>query len=139
MDASAIKLLLDALGYKTKISLLVNQIETLFGKDDHEVFVYELQKDVLGFISMHYIPQLAFEGELALITYLSVEDTWKELGVGKALEEFVVKQAIKRKCDQIQVHCLDWRTPAHKFYEQQGYQEYPKYFTKKLVYAGNQQ
>jgi hypothetical protein len=30
---------------------------------------------------------------------------------------------------------MEWRTPVHQFYVQQGYEEYPKYFTKRLVYA----
>jgi len=134
-DAPAIKLLLEALGYKTTMSLLVDQLETLFGKDDNEVFVYELKKEVVGFIAVHYLPQLAFDGGLVLITYLSVDETVRDQGIGKALEQYVTDQAKKRKCDRIQVHCSDWRVPAHKFYEQQGYAEYPKYFTKRLVYA----
>jgi N-acetylglutamate synthase-like GNAT family acetyltransferase len=134
-DAPAIKLLLDALGYKTSISLLINQLETLFGKDDHQVFVYELKREVVGFISVHYMPQLAFDGGLVLITYLSVDENLKEQGIGKALEQYVTDQAKKRKCDRIQVHCQDWRAPEHAFYKQQGYQEYPKYYTKRLVYA----
>ena len=134
-DSPAIRLLLEALGYTTSMSLLINQLETLFDKNDHHVFVYELNKEVVGFISIDYMPQLAFDGELVLITYLSVDETVRDHGIGKALEQYVVEQALKRKCDRIQVHCSDWRVPAHKFYEQQGYQEYPKYFTKRLVYA----
>lgn len=134
-DAPAIKLLLEALGYKTSMSLLVNQLEMMFGQNDHQVFVYELNKDVVGFISIHFLPQLAFDGELAVITYLSVDEAVKDQRIDKALEHHVTQQAIKRKCDRIQVHCMDWRAPVHKFYEQQGYQEYPKYFTKRLVYA----
>jgi N-acetylglutamate synthase-like GNAT family acetyltransferase len=134
-DAPAIKLLLEALGYKTSMSLLVNQLEMMFGQKDHQIFVYELNKEVVGFVSIHFLPQLAFDGELVLITYLSVEETVKDQRIDKALEQYVTQQAIKRKCNRIQVHCLDWRAPAHKFYEQQGYQEYPKFFTKRLVYG----
>jgi N-acetylglutamate synthase-like GNAT family acetyltransferase len=134
-DAPAIRLLLEALGYNTSISLLVNQLETLFGRPDHHVFVYEQHKEVVGFISIHYMPQLAFDGELAFISYLSVDENVKDQRIDKALEQYVTQQALKRKCDRIQVHCMDWRTPAHHFYEQQGYQEYPKFYTKRLVYG----
>jgi N-acetylglutamate synthase-like GNAT family acetyltransferase len=134
-DAPAIKLLLEALGYKTSISLLISQLENLFGRNDHQVFVYELHKEVVGFISIHYMPQLAFDGELAFISYLSVDETVHDQRIDKALEQYVTLQALKRKCDRIQVHCQDWRTPAHKFYEQQGFQEYPKFYTKRLVYG----
>lgn len=134
-DAPAIKLLMAALGYQTTTSLLVDQIENLFVKNDHQLIVYELNKEVVGFISVHYLPQLAFDGELVFISYLSVDDTVNDHGIAKALEQHVIQQAMKRKCDRIQVHCLDWRAAVHKFYEQQGYQEYPKYYTKRLVYG----
>lgn len=134
-DAPAIKLLLEALGYTTRMSILVNQLEMMFGKNDHEVFVYELQKEVVGFVSVHFMPQLAFDGGLVFISYLSVDESVKGHGVEKALEEQVVKEARLRKCDRIQVHCMDWRVPARLFYVQQGYQEYPQYFTKRLIYA----
>jgi GNAT superfamily N-acetyltransferase len=136
LDAPAIKSLMGALGYKTSTSMLVDQLETLFGQNDHHVFVCEVNKEVVAFISIHYLPQLAFDGELVFISYLSVDETFDAQGIGEALERYVSQQAIKRKCDRIQVHCHDWRTPALRFYREQGYQEYPKFYTKRLVYAG---
>lgn len=134
-DAPAIKLLLEALGYTARMSMLVNQLETMFGKEGHDVFVYELRKEVIGFVSVHYLPQLAFDGGLMIITYFSVDDGVKDTGVARELEQYITNEARLRKCERIQVHCMDWRTPAHQFYVKQGYQEYPKYFTKRLVYA----
>jgi N-acetylglutamate synthase-like GNAT family acetyltransferase len=134
-DAPAIKSLLEALGYTARMSLLVNQLEILFGREDHEVFVYELKKEVVGFVSVHCLPQLAFDGGLMVISYFSVDETVTSASVAKELEQYITDQARLKKCERIQVHCLDWRTPAHQFYIQQGYEEYPKYFTKRLVYA----
>lgn len=134
-DAPAIKLLLEALGYKTSTIQLITQLENLFGGKGDQAFVYELDKEVVGFISVHYLPQLGFDGELVLISYLSVDEGYQRKGIGKQLEEYVTEQALKRKCNRIQVHCSDSRTPAHKFYEQQGYHESPKYYVKRLVYA----
>lgn len=134
-DAPEIKSLLEALGYTARLSLLIDQLQTMFGKDDHQVFVYELRKEVVGFVSIHYLPQLAFDGGLMVITYFSVDAAVKNTGVAKELEQYITDQARLRKCERIQVHCSDWRVPAHKFYEQQGYQEYPKYFTKRLIYG----
>ncbi|MDB5086111.1 MAG: family N-acetyltransferase [Mucilaginibacter sp.] len=134
-DAPAIRLLMEALGYKTSISLLINQLETLFDGNDHQTFVYELHKEVVAFITVHYLPQLAFDGELVLISYLSVDETVRDQGFGKALEQYIVEIARKRKCDRIEVHCQELRTQAQRFYEQQGYQEHPKYYTKRLVYG----
>ena len=134
-DAPAIKLLLGALGYDTRTSILVHQLETLFGQEDHQIFVYVSQREVSGFVAVHFMPQLAFDGGLVFISYLAAEEPANNSAIAKALEQFVVELARKKKSDRIQVHCMDWRTPTHKFYVQQGYQEYPKYFTKRLVYA----
>ncbi|HVW15807.1 MAG TPA: GNAT family N-acetyltransferase [Mucilaginibacter sp.] len=134
-DAPAIKGLLDVLGYTARISLLIDQLETLFGCKGHEVFVYELKKEVIAFASVHYLPQLAFDGGVMVISYFSVDPAFDNSTVAKELERYITEQARIHKCERIQVHCLDWRTPAHQFYLQQGYQEYPKYFTKRLVYA----
>jgi GNAT superfamily N-acetyltransferase len=134
-DAPEIRNLLEALGYKTSISMLVDQLKVLFGKEGHEVWVYELRKEVVGFVSVHYLPQLAFDGGVMIISYFSVDEAVKDTGIARELEQFIAGQARLRRCERIQVHCLEWRTPAHQFYLQQGYLEYPKYFTKRLVYA----
>ena len=134
-DAPAIKLLLEALGYTTRMSILVNQLETMFGNNDHQVFVYEVKKEVVGFVSVHFAPQLAFDGGLVFISYLSADESVKGQGIEKALEEYVAKEARLRKCDRIQVHSQDWQNSLHRFYGKHGYTEYPKYFSKRLMYA----
>lgn len=134
-DAPAIKRLLDSLGYKSSLSLLIDQIERLFGVNGDELIVYELQKEVVGFASVHYFPQLAFDGELAFISYLAAEEPSKNPAVAKGLEEYISKQSRMRRCDRIQVHCHDWRKPEHQFYIEQGYQLYPNFYTKRLVYG----
>jgi len=134
-DAPAIRQLLAELGYIPRLSILVNQIEMTFNTDDHQIFVYELKKEVVGFVSVHYLPQLAFDGGLMLITYLSADKAIPNLDIGRELEQYITHQARLKKCERIQVHCMDWRTPTHQFYIQLGYQEYPKYFTKRLVYG----
>jgi GNAT superfamily N-acetyltransferase len=48
------------------------------------------------------------------------------------METHVSTLARERSCDRIEVHCHSRRTDAHRFYERQGYEESPKYFTKSL-------
>ena len=134
-DAPAIKTLLDSLGYKSRVSLIVDQVERLFIINKDELFVYELHKEILGFASVHYFPQLGFDGDLVFISYFAVEEHLGNSTIAKLLEEHICKQARKRKCDRIQVHCHEWRTAEHKFYVQQGYQLYPNFYTKRLVYG----
>jgi N-acetylglutamate synthase-like GNAT family acetyltransferase len=134
-DAPAIKLLLEALGYKTSTSLLISQLENLFGDKDHQAFVCEVNREVSAFASVHYLPQLAFDGGLMVISYLSVDETVKNQNIAQALEAHIAGQARKVKCERIQVHCAEWRAAAQQFYVQQGYIEYPKFFSKRLMYG----
>ena len=134
-DAPALKLLLAELGVSSSLSLLIDQLETMFSDDHNQVFVYEQYKEILGFISIHFLPQLALKGGFMLITYLSADETVGGHRIAKALEEYVAEQAMQRKCETIHVHSLDWHTLTRQFYAQQGYQEYPQYFTKRLVYG----
>jgi len=129
-DAPVIKSLLEALGCKTRNSTLIDQLESTFNKDDHQVLVYEMRKEVVGFVAVQFIPQFALEGCLALISYLSVDNDLKDQGIEKALEQYVAEQAKRRKCIEIIAH----GKIASLFYFQQGYQEHTSYFSKRLRY-----
>lgn len=135
LDAPFIKGLLALLGYQANTSMLIDQLERQFGNDDHHAYVCDLNKEIVGFVTVHYLPQLAFDGGIAIISYLSSDESVKGEDVSGALEKYVTEQARKKGCERIQVHCLEQREAAHRFYLQHGYQEYPKYFTKRLVYA----
>ena len=134
-DAPGIKSLLHSLGYASNISLLVDQLERLFNNGENQAYVAEYNKEIVGFVTAHYLPQLAFDGGVAIISYLSADETVTNMDVASALERHVTEQARSRHCERIQVHCMEWRTPAHQFYLGRGYQEFPKYFTKRLAYA----
>ena len=134
-DADYIKGLLNALGYAANLSLLIDQLERLFGDGDHQAYVCEYNKEIVGFVTVHYLPQLAFDGGVAIISHLSASENVQNINVQAALEKHVTEQARIRKCERIQVHCLDWRTPVHQFYLSHGYQDYPKYFAKRLMYG----
>lgn len=134
-DAPFIKNLLAALGYQSNTSLLIDQLERFFGVGSDQAYVCEIEREVVGFVTVHYLPQLAFDGGIAIISYLSVDESIKGADIAAALEKHVTEQARIKRCERIQVHCLDWRTPAHQFYLNHGYQEFPKYFTKRLVYG----
>ncbi|HEY9000137.1 MAG TPA: GNAT family N-acetyltransferase [Mucilaginibacter sp.] len=134
-DAPFIKLLMQKLGYKTSNSLLVEQLTNLFDGIHHEVLVCDDKDEVTGFAVIHVLPQLAFDGRLLVISYLSVDEQVKEQGIARALEIYITDLARKRKCERIQVHCAEWRTQAHRFFLGQGYEAYPQYFTKRLMYG----
>jgi len=87
---------------------------------------------ILGLLSLHFIPQIALEGDFARISYFAVDDSARSLGIGRLLEEEATRLALEKSCDRLEVHCSTHRTRAHAFYARQGYIESPKYLIKRL-------
>lgn len=131
-DAGAIQVLLEQLGYPTEDGFIAKRLGDLSKLTDHFDSVYELNGEVLGFVSLHFIPQIAFEADYAVISYFIVDDNSRSLGIGKALEEYCTTLAVERKCKRLMVHSNARRTDAHRFYLRQGFVEYPKDFVKFL-------
>jgi GNAT superfamily N-acetyltransferase len=134
-DTSVIRDLLEQLGYRVEYPLLMKQVSVLLSNPDNRLLVTEQDNQVVAFCSVCFMQQIENDGELALINYLVVDEKVRGQGIGKALENYVSEIAWSRKCDRIQLHCHEWRTKAHQFYKQRGYQEYPTYFSKRLIYA----
>lgn len=132
-DAPSIKSLLAGLGYRATNSKLIMMLETTFTGKEHEVLVAIKANDIIGFIAVHYVPQLGVDGDLALVSYLAVDEDIRREGIGRALEGEVVERAMKRFCDRVELHCSIGRTDADRFYKKLGYDEYPTYFCKRLV------
>ena len=87
---------------------------------------------ILGLLSLHFIPQIALQGDFARISYFVVADSARGQGIGQELEAEATRLARKHGCDRLEVHCSSHRTGAHMFYARQGYVEFPKYLIKKL-------
>jgi len=134
-DALAIRKLLLQMGYPANINDLGRSLNAVKGHNDHQVLVYEMNKEAAGFIALHFVPPLASYNTLAIINYLAVEERYLGQGIGKALEQAAEKLAWERGCDHIQLHCRLEREKAHGFYKSRGYKEYPVYYSKILIYA----
>lgn len=135
-DAIAIAILLEQLGYPGTNSFIIPKVRQQLSQPDTLLLVAEkeLQKErqVLGFISLHFIPQLALVGDFCRISYFCVSENARGLGLGTKLIERAETEAKARGCDRIEVHCHSRRKLAHQFYFQQGYQESPKYLLKTI-------
>lgn len=132
-DAVDIGRLLSQLGYPVPADVVRRQLVILLDDGDEDVLVCETDdKKVAGFLSMHYIPQIAMEGGFARISYLCVDKNARSQGMGKELEREACRLASERGCDRMELHCHSRRTNAHSFYVRRGYEESPKYFLKEL-------
>ncbi|HEY5743870.1 MAG TPA: GNAT family N-acetyltransferase [Terrimicrobiaceae bacterium] len=130
-DAFAICRLLGQLGYVVSSEVVERQLGLLLRDEAEDFIVGEAEdKKVVGFLSLHYIPQIAMEGEFARISYFCVDEEARSRGIGRALEEEAERLASQRGCDRIELHCHSHRAKAHDFYAHRGYEECPKYFLK---------
>lgn len=131
-DALRIQALLEQLGYPTENGFIAGRLALFSDREDHFDLVYEQEGIVIGFLSFHLIPQIAFEENYGVISYLVVDENIRSRGVGKALEEYCTALAIEKKCKRVLVSSNIRRTDAHRFYLRQGYEEYQKAFIKYL-------
>jgi GNAT superfamily N-acetyltransferase len=132
-DAETIQVLLAQLGYPTLDGLIERRLAVLAGNSEHADLVYELEGSIIGFLSLHFIPQIAFDADYAIISYLVVADAARGKGIGRLLESYAEKMARERKCKRIFLQSNAKRVDAHRFYRRQGYEEYGKTFIKYLV------
>ncbi|WP_160723694.1 GNAT family N-acetyltransferase [Bacillus sp. USDA818B3_A] len=131
-DCKQISLLLNQLDYPDTEPFLKEKVEILLMDPNEVLLVFEEDRSVIAFISVHFIPQLAVKGDFARISYFAVDKNIRSMGIGRKIEEYCTDLAIKRNCDRIEVHCHSRRKDAHKFYTRQGFTESPKYFIKML-------
>ncbi|MGB3298023.1 MAG: GNAT family N-acetyltransferase [Phormidesmis sp.] len=132
-DAERISHLLTQLNYPVAAGFVEARLPYFIAHPDALLIVATDSADeLIGFVSLHFIPQLALAGDFCRISYFCVSQQNRSLGVGRLLEEKVVEAARLRGCDRIELHCHKRRDRAHSFYFRQGYTEDPKYLLKKL-------
>ncbi|MEB3289173.1 MAG: GNAT family N-acetyltransferase, partial [Leptolyngbya sp.] len=71
-DSTEIVALLDDLGYPVDLDFLTRSIQRQLDHDDAVLLVAEVERAVVGVISLHFIPQLALPGDFCRISYLCV-------------------------------------------------------------------
>lgn len=132
-DASQIAELLGQMDYAATENFVEDKLGRLIRHPDAQLIVAVDDVDgVIGFVSLHLIPQLGVEGDFCRISYFCVDQQSRSAGIGKCMETAFVESAIQRQCDLIEVHCHVKRSGAHRFYARQGYAEDPKYLLKRL-------
>ncbi|UQY45325.1 GNAT family N-acetyltransferase [Erwinia sp. PK3-005] len=132
-DSYALISLLTELGYGHTGSLMHDRLEQLLNHPDERLLVAEDRQTVLGFLSLHFIPQLALAGDFARISYFCIAEGERSKGVGQHLLSHAEQLARERGCDRMEVHCHESRIKANQFYAREGYSESPRYRSKALA------
>ncbi|MBZ6385852.1 MULTISPECIES: GNAT family N-acetyltransferase [Pantoea] len=131
-DSFALSALLAELGYGGTESFIDKRLAQLSSDPDEMLLVAEHGTQVLGFLSMHFIPQLALAGDFARISYFCIAEGERSKGVGQQLLQHAEAMAAQRGCDRMEVHCHASRLKANQFYMREGYVESPRYHIKGL-------
>ena len=121
-DWSAIVRLLDQLDYPDSAKFMETRLAQLLNDPAGILLVWEDDAAILGFLSLHFIPQIALEGDFARISYFSIDEAARSKGIGRQLEEHAANLAREKGCELIEVHCHTRREKAHAFYFRQGYE-----------------
>lgn len=101
-DAPAIARRLGQRGYPVSEDMVRSKLALLLKSMDEDLLVGEDGGNVVGFLAMHYIPQVAMEGGFARISYLCVDENARGQGIGTQLEREACRLAAIRGCDRIE-------------------------------------
>lgn len=132
-DSEAIRDMLDQLGYPLTTKHIQDKLELLLNSPSDAVYVFEDNAQVVGFITLHFSIQLAFDHNFCEIGYFVVDSNVRSRGVGRQLEEKACQAAKEKGCDRINVFSMAHRANAHRFYERQGYTHIQRFFEKELI------
>jgi GNAT superfamily N-acetyltransferase len=110
-DAEAFSPLLALLGYPGDPSSLRTRIHVILNNPDAVLLVAtsESSDKAIGLLSMHFIPQLGLEGDVARLGFLVVDENCHTSGIGKLLESHAEKLARERGCDRMVLNLTIWR------------------------------
>ncbi|MGB9097160.1 GNAT family N-acetyltransferase [Erwinia sp.] len=131
-DSFALSALLAELGYENTEGFIERRLTQLIDDRTEELLVAVHGSTVLGFLSLHFIPQLALAGDFARVSYFCIAEGERSKGAGQQLLQHAEQVAKQRGCDRMEVHCNEHRIKANAFYAREGYSESPRYLIKDL-------
>jgi GNAT superfamily N-acetyltransferase len=123
-DAPALVPLLQQLGYPQTLDNIKERIRLYRTHNAHAVFVAELNKMVVGFISVAAIESFVKQGRMYRVTAIAVDQHSRRKGVGKALMRQVEELAKNSNGNLIDLTSGLRREVdgSHHFYKALGYQ-----------------
>lgn len=129
-DVPSLKTLFVQLGYQTQEEKLKRHLTEL--DSNMTVLVAESEGNVRGVIVVNVITPIHENGLWALISALVIDESARGAGLGQQLLMAAEHIAVEQSCSQIELSSSVKRVRAHKFYEDNGYQEVRKRFIKLL-------
>jgi GNAT superfamily N-acetyltransferase len=104
---------------------MLRSLELCLNDDSHLVLVAEgLKKDILGFVSVHWLPYFILDGPEGYVSELFVHKDARGLGAGTLLINAIKDEARKRGCSRLMlVNHRDRPSYQREFYKKNGWRE----------------
>jgi GNAT superfamily N-acetyltransferase len=121
------------LGYKTNYNEIKERLLKIIADENSILFIAEQNSKVIGFIHVS-IRSTIESGEMAEITGLVVDESFRGKGIGKSLVKGAEEWAKLKRQNTLRVRTNIIRTETHIFYRNIGFEEKKKQtvFQKKL-------
>jgi GNAT superfamily N-acetyltransferase len=132
-DLERIVRLFAQLEYATNTEQVKQQLLELRRNALGEAFVAEDRGNIVGVAIVHTVKPLHVQACWALLSALVVDADGRSAGVGKSLLTAAEGFALQHGCSQIELSSSSVRTRAHRFYEQNGYEEKRLRFVKIFI------
>jgi GNAT superfamily N-acetyltransferase len=134
-DASAVRRLLEALGYPCDEADAERRIRRVNASPRQSLIVAEMREQVIGMISLDFMFYLPLGRETCRITALVVDERFRKQQVGRDLLKFAEGIARREGALRIELTTAAQRTDAHRFYAASGYAQSSLRFVKNLSEA----
>ncbi|MBE5320663.1 GNAT family N-acetyltransferase [Pedobacter sp. MR2016-19] len=121
-DAESVAWLSTQLGYESDIEQTSARIKHINNSNDNCAFVALVDDKVVGWIHGFYTLRIESD-PFVEIGGLIVDETYRNLKIGKQLIESVKLWAEQHQVKKLKVRCNTKRTESHRFYEQIGFKE----------------
>lgn len=131
-DIAQITSLIGEHGYPNSPDFFASRFEILKKSGCDRILVATKGKDIVGLMTLHFIPLPHEDGNLCRIVALIVGLEACRRGVGANLMTAAEEIALSHGCIKIEVTSGDQRTDTHAFYKALGYEEVSRRFVKKL-------
>ncbi|MCU0419223.1 MAG: GNAT family N-acetyltransferase [Cyclobacteriaceae bacterium] len=120
----ALELIKELAAYERALPEVTNTVEQMradgFGPQPiYAFFVAEAEGLLVG-LSLYYFRYSTWKGKRLYLEDIIVTEAYRGRGVGKALFDRTLEQALRDGCTGMMWQVLDWNAPSIKFYERYG-------------------
>ena len=116
-----------------EIKIFTNKIQDYFLDSHKTILVSEIEKEIVGIVSIIYLQRLNRAKLEMYIPELIVTEKFRYSGVGKKMIQHCIDIAKKKGCYRIRLESGNQRKESHIFYKSIGFEQSALSFTKYIL------